>query len=197
MRAGYAWDLAQQRTEIDLRDPDDLWGRITRKPLRSWNADWNDPNQRWHRFPKGHERVWRIGKRLLEEYDGDARNIWKGQSPTETLDRLLRLGVGEQISRMVVGALIDSKAIRGVGDVKADVHVRRVLGRVLTGRKFSEAEATAATRQMHSRNPWKLDAPLYFVGKDYCFESRPDCQKCDLAGECTFRARSSRVARRR
>ena len=43
------------------------------------------------------------------------------------------MGVGPQLSRMTAGALHDTKQIVGPGELKADIHVRRVLGRVFTG----------------------------------------------------------------
>jgi len=190
MRAHSAWELAQRRIEDDLGDPADLWDVISAKPRYLWNARWK--TRPWHRFPKGHERVWLIGKAIARDYAGDARNIWREQTPAEALGRLLKAGVGPQISRMVVGALLDAREIRGKSDVKADLHVRRVLGRVLKGRKLSEDEATTATRRMYSRNPWLLDGPLYWLGKRACSETTPQCPDCYLKAECAFKAARGR-----
>jgi endonuclease III len=87
---------------------------------------------------------------------------------------------------MVVGALIDTKQIEGVSDVKADLNVRRVLGRVLKNRILTAEEATEVTRKMFPDNPWLLDLPLYYAGKDYCYASDPDCDECYLQKECKF-----------
>lgn len=111
MPADAAWERARERTEDDLGDPPDLWRVITSCRLSGWNARWK--HRPWHRFPKGHERVWTIGRRVVDQYGGDVRNIWKGQNPVAALERLVKLGVGPQISRMIVGALIDTKQIRG------------------------------------------------------------------------------------
>jgi len=70
-------------------------------------------------------------------------------SPTGVLEQLNALKVGEQIARMVVGALIDTQQIVGSGDVKADIHVRRVLGRLLMGRMLNPGEALEMTREMN------------------------------------------------
>jgi endonuclease III len=97
--------------------------------------------------------------------------------------------VGEQISRMIVGALCDTEQIQGSGDVKVDTHVRRVLGRVLRGSPFTLSEAPIAlekTREMWRENPWLLDEPLYSLGKQFCYASNPDCDDCYLQKECTF-----------
>ena len=138
-----------------------------------------------HRYPKAHERVWRIGSDLIRLYGGDARNIWNGQTIQILLDRLNEIKVGEQIARMIVGALCDTNQIIGVSDVKADIHVRRVLGRILKGDKLSSEEATAETRKLFPENPWILDQPLYWLGKNVCL-SKPKCYECYLQRECTY-----------
>ena len=183
-RADFVWTRVAERIETDLSDPKQLWKRVISKPLPEWREQWK--TKPWHKFPKGHERVWRIGKQIVDRYGGDVRKIWRNQRPSEVYDRLMALHVGPQISRMVIGALIDAKEVRGKGDVKADIHVKRVLGRALRGKDLSEREATEITRKMHPRNPWLLDAPLYFLGKSVCTKRNPECPKCYLRQTCAF-----------
>src|SRR5438093_13009704 len=97
-----AWDNARRLAVDILKDPEKLWYEITKLTLSDWMAKLKEYSL--HRFPKGQERVWNIGKRLAQEYDGDARRIWQNQSIDAIMYRLNDLGVGEQISRMVVGA---------------------------------------------------------------------------------------------
>ena len=142
-----------------------------------------------NRFPKAHERVWRIGKDIVTYYGGDARKIWMGQPPDIVLHRLNKMRVGKQISRMIVGALCDTDQIQGRGDVKVDTHVRRVLGRVLRGNPFSISEVPIViekTREIWPENPWLLDEPLYALGKHFCYASNPHCDDCYLQKICTF-----------
>jgi len=182
-----AWENARRLSEAILGDPEDLWHRIASFPQSEWMAKREEYSL--HRFPKAHERVWRIGSAIVVHYDGDARRIWEGQPPGVVLDRLNWLRVGEQISRMIVGALIDTGQIEGSVDVKADAHVRRVLGRLLRGRPFTPQEASAAveaTRRMHPENPWLLDRPLYLLGKRVCRAADPRCSSCYARSECTF-----------
>jgi len=35
-------------------------------------------------------------------------------------------------------------------------------------------------------NPWKLDGPLYWIGKDYCKKTDPICEECVLADICAY-----------
>lgn len=187
VRAETAWANAKRLAEQILGDPDDVWGRITAVSLDGWNSKRKEYSL--HRFPKGHERVYTIGRRLIAQYEGDARTIWDGQSVDATLHRLNDIGVGEQISRMVVGALIDARLLHGKGDVKADIHVRRVLGRLLTGTEFAVDQAQLVvdtTRRMHPDNPWLLDRPLYRLGKSVCLASNPRCPDCFMQPVCAY-----------
>jgi endonuclease III len=187
MRAETVWENARRLTEDVLKDPDDLWHKITSVSLDEWQA--KRKQYSLHRFPKGHERVWIIGKRIAQQYEGDARKIWEGQSIHIALDRLNSLGVGEQLSRMIIGGLMDTGHIKGKGDVKVDIHVRRVLGRILQGQQFSESQISKVielTQEMSPENPWLLDRPLYMLGKQLCKASSPNCTECFMKPECEY-----------
>lgn len=184
IRTETAWENARRLAEDILGDPDDLWGCITSNSKSQWISKWNEYSL--HRFPKAHERIWRIGNEIVTRYDSDARKIWADQTPVIVLERLNQLRVGEQIARMIIGALCDTRQIVGSGDVKADIHVRRVLGRVLIGELLSPDKAIEITRGMKPENPWLLDKSLYLIGKSFCSASNPRCDKCYLSHECTF-----------
>ena len=113
-----------------MNDPDDL----RREIVERWTEDQWSSRSTWkecalhRRFPAGHNRVRAVGLDILRQYDGDSRSIWQGQHPEEVLCRLDRLGkngVGPQLSRMIVGALIDAGQIIGSGQFKADTHVSK------------------------------------------------------------------------
>lgn len=192
MNADFVWDRIEQRIEIEMRDPQNLWRKITSIPRARWSGAWK--TRPWHKFPAGHFRVWRIGRDIMEHYDGDVRRIWRNQTPSEVYRRLMKMRVGPQISRMIIGALLDAREIRGKSDVKADIHVKRVLGRLTKGRDLTVSEATEITRQMNPRNPWRLDAPLYFLGKSTCIKTRPSCGECRMRPACRFyRSRAQKV----
>lgn len=187
MRAETAWENARRLAEDIFNDPDILWHKVTSVSLEEWMAKRIEYSL--HRFPKGHERVWTIGKRIVQQYDGDARKIWEKQSIEATLYRLNDLGVGVQISRMIVGALIDTGQVKGKSDVKVDIHVRRVLGRIFLGHEFSELEESKVidlARYMYPDNPWLLDRPLYLLGKQLCVANNPKCSSCFMQVDCTY-----------
>jgi hypothetical protein len=182
--ANKAWENAARLAETELRDPANLWETITRLSERSWMARRNKYS--WlHRFPAAHRRVWRIGREIRDGYGGDSRLIWRGRSPEEVKARLLDMGLGPQLTRMAVGALIDTGHLKGTGDVKADMNVCRVLGRAVQGRPFTPAEATRVTRTMYRKNPWRLDAALFQLGRTVC-GTRPQCRRCSLAADCAY-----------
>ena len=187
MRVEIVWENARRLAEDIFDDPEYLWHRITSITLEEWMAKRKEYSL--HRFPKGHERVWTIGKRIVHQYKGDTRNIWENQSIEGTLYRLIDLGAGDQISRMIAGALIDTGQITGKSDVKVDIHVRRVLGRLLIGREYDELESDDVielTREMNPDNPWLLDRPLYLLGKQLCIANNPKCLTCYMRDVCSY-----------
>jgi endonuclease III len=184
MKAHVAWDNARRFAEEDLNDPDDLWGVIAKFSASQWNAKLQ--KYKLHRFPQAHERVWRIARAVREKpYYGDARRIWKGKDPEQVKEELEKIRLGEQLTRMAIGALIDTGHLKGRTDVKADIHVRRVLGRILTGDIISEDDATKTTRKMFPRNPWRLDSALFQHGRTIC-KAKPKCGRCKFSSECVF-----------
>lgn len=185
--AGRAWDSARRFTEVTLGDPEDLWTPITAVSKSMWTSKKQEYSL--HRWDTVHNRVWRIGNEIVRKYQGDSRNIWAGQPAGIVLSRLLEMRVGPEISRMVVGALIDTNQISGTGAVKADSHVRKVLGRVFEGREVSPDEAHRYADAMLPGNSWPLDRPLYSLGKGVCKASSPLCDKCYLSSECEYNRR--------
>ena len=186
MKAEQVWENARRFADDNLEDPDDLWDVII--AIRKWNSKTVWRRYGLHRFPEAHKRVQRIGKEIVKYYNGDARKIWKNQAPDEILNRLIGMRVGPQISRMIIGALYDTKQISGAGDLKADIHVRRVLGRVFTGEVVSADDAHRIAKQIEPRKSWKLDAPLYRLGQSKCKKTNPDCEDCYLLKKCNYYA---------
>ena len=102
--------------------------------IRRWDSDAVWRRYGLHRFPAGHKPrpANRQGDHRALSTPTPARS-GRIKPPDEILNRLEWMRVGPQISRMIVGALYDTKQISEAGDLKADIHVRRVLGRVFAG----------------------------------------------------------------
>jgi endonuclease III len=185
-----AWRNGYRLIEDILGDPDDVWRAITSVTDSEWKSKRDE--YKLHRFPVGHNRLWRIGRRICDKYEGDARHIWKGKYPPAALEMLSGLGAGDQISRMVVGALRDCGQLTGAtSDVKGDVYVRRVLGRAVLGEPTDPEMAVRLARQLHPTDPWQLDAQLWYVGKSYCHAGDPTCSQCYLAPHCAYALKRS------
>ena len=152
-----AWKNGYRLIEEILGDPEDIWKAITSVPENEWAS--RRAEYSLHRFPAAHVRLWKIGRRLCERYDGDARRIWLNRGSQSVLETLWDLGAGDQISRMIVGALRDCGEISAeASDVKGDIYVRRVLGRLLTGEIVDGETAVDSARKLYPADPWQLDA---------------------------------------
>lgn len=183
-----AWDRAESLVKA-LGDPETLWETISSFSKQEWDSNYEHFGKP-HRFHRGYGRLWGIANNICGRYEGDARNIWLGKTPFEALVHLWALEAGDQISRMIVGALRDCGQVKGdSGDVKADGHLRRVLGRAVYGKEISAADAAKVielTRTLNPKDPWQLDWPLWNVGKSFCKPTSPDCPNCYLLPHCEY-----------
>lgn len=177
--------------EGELGDPDDLWGAIVAIPQEIWDARTGPASL--HSTGVRHRKIRVMATRMREQYDGDARTLWADKSPERTLDRLEKLGLGRWTSMMTVGALYDEDELPRALDVKADVHVRRVFGRAVSGSEYAPDEVVAATERMLPDTKWSLDAPAWHVGHTYCHRTAPDCGSCPLFACCIYRESNSSI----
>ncbi|MFW0859437.1 MAG: hypothetical protein AAGB97_04545 [Dehalococcoidia bacterium] len=181
IHANTAWGNARRLSEEILGDPPKLWDHIVNSYTRDeWASKWRE--FRVHRFPKAHDRIWRIGYEIVKRYDGDVRNIWQGKNSDAIVDALERMRCGPEISRMIVGLLITYKQIDGKSDVEANRHVCKVLGRVFN-RDLDPEAARQLARKIHPDNPWQLDIAIYDIGKKYCLFDWCYCDTCPIGKE--------------
>jgi len=85
------------------RAPLDLHSSLQGKAIcgRKWSE------YKFHRFPAGHDRLWRIGKISRRKYDREARGAWTGKASAEVLRTGPRCFAHSQISsirEVVIGA---------------------------------------------------------------------------------------------
>jgi len=184
-------DVAWEKGEnlVEQLGAEKVWATISSYSKEEWDSKYEFFGK-VHRFRIGHERLWGIANDICVRYEGNARNIWLGRGPFDALVHLWALGAGDQISRMIVGALRDCGEIKGdSGDVKPDVHLRRVLGRAVDGEEISAtnpAKVIELTRQLNPTDPWRLDWPLWNIGKYHCRPTSPDCPSCYLRPHCVY-----------
>ena len=205
MKGDHVWNNARILSENILGNPNDLWAAISGKSERAMEDLFRNSassghastpshaaregaakGRSLHRYPRRtSERVRRIASYIAGMYGGDARRIWRGLPTDAILRNLHEMGAGPQTSRMIVGALIDTKQIEGKGDLKADLHVRRVLGRIFRCEEISASEALAIADKMEPGNSWLLNKYIYRLGRGVC-KKRPQCHRCCLRRECSY-----------
>jgi hypothetical protein len=191
MDADWVWAHTKEFAETTIPNPSDLWRWITDHSFEEWKKKWKEYGL--HRFPAVHERVWTIGKIIVDEYEGDVRNIWLNQPPDKLQARIFSLVGGVAILRMILGALLDTHQISSCRlDVKPDVHVCTMLYRLLYGTQKVVVDSSVVneiieiTRQMNPKNPWVLDDPLFSNGKNICTAKSPNCSECPLMDVCAY-----------
>ncbi len=173
-------------------DPEKTWYFISSHTLEEWMSKKKEYNLHWigHIYKRNH----RIAGQIVKKYNGDPRNIWedpvdrKGLPPAIVAERLLDkdFGMGRQITYMTIGALKDNKILTGSSDIKADTHVTRTLGRMVTGDTISPDEAKDLARKMHPQDPWLLDEVLFIWGQEICKSRNPKCLECRFKRACAY-----------
>ena len=184
IKTGVGWKNGRRYINEISHRHDEVWWEIGKFTKKEWDSKFKEFGLHW--MHNAHSRLWPIAMCICFNYDGDARRIWQDGNSFDVLCRLYYIGAGLQISRMIVGALKDCGYVSGKCDVKADVYVRRVLGRAISGTVASPVDAIELARQLHPADPWQLDSPLWLVGDAYCESAKPKCSDCGLAEACSY-----------
>jgi endonuclease III len=112
---------------------------------------------------------------VVKEFKGKANLIWEGKKATEARYTFQRVfGVGEGIANMAV--LLIEKAF--------NVHTVRVLHRLGVSKEKTTSSAIDAARRLNPKYPGEIDAPLWIIGRTWCNEMAPICNKCPLEKYC-------------
>ena len=72
-----------------LEHPRDLWHAIAAHAPREWRA-----RPPLHRFPRFHDRVHRIAKQVVRDFQGDARRIWASGDLATTMKNISDIHLG-------------------------------------------------------------------------------------------------------
>jgi endonuclease III len=131
---------------------------------------------------------------VVEECNGDAARIWTGKRAAE-VNRTFRsiYGVGPGIASMAVLLIEQAFPIRFPDldrprmDIKPDVHTKRVLYRLGMSEREDEIAAVEATRWMNPGWPGALDGVLWWIGRNRCRPTNPNCSTCPISSVCVKR----------
>ncbi|MEA3328080.1 MAG: hypothetical protein U9R53_12390 [Chloroflexota bacterium] len=124
---------------------------------------------------------------VIEECGGNAANFWSEKRAAQVNRTFQSIhGVGPGIANM--GVLLIEAAFgvcfddldRKRMDIKPDVHTKRVLYRLGASKAETEEAAAAlvATRTMNPDYPGELDRGLWWIGRNWCHASSPNCDHC-------------------
>lgn len=151
--------------------------------------------ERRPRFPRQSARtIIFLSELVFEQFHGNSANIWHGREPREVTWTLEKIwGVGSGIAHMVVRILVDEygydpgrEGLRQI-DVKPDVQVRRVFYRIGIAPDRNESTSVQVARQLHPEFPGLLDWPAWEIGRTWCHERNPECNRCPLCVVCLKR----------
>ena len=145
-----------------------------------------------HRFPTQTPRFVVAGaRRVIDDYMGDARNIWS-DGPTAVLlqDRLRQfIGISQKKAAMAVELLERDLGIvvrdMSGSDVAYDVHVRRVMLRTRLAESDNAQHMVDVARRLHPSRPGELDFPMWDIGRQWCHRTNPECSACVLQNVCS------------
>lgn len=149
-------------------------------------------------------------RKLVQEYNGDARNIWDGDPGARVvIERLDDFeGISHKLAHMAARILVQNYGVVLSGwediDVAVDRHVARVFLRTgLVGEQANRTHFSAAelkprivetARALSPRFPGGLDEPAFVIGKYWCTQKRAWCtdgkEPCPLAKVCPQDRRS-------
>ncbi len=135
-------------------------------------------------------------KLIIEKYEGDVRNIWKGVK-SKDVDLIYRrfhevYGIGDALAKMAQFILVRSYGVAGgeqsksFMSVKPDVHICRVTHRLgLTSQEKPKVVAKEI-EALHLDSPADFDLATFRIGQGYCFKTSPDCNGCPLRKVCAY-----------
>jgi uncharacterized HhH-GPD family protein len=139
------------------------------------------------------EYLHRAIRRIECEYGGDASRIWSNHpSSAELVYRFLQFdGMGPKLATMASNILVRDFKIKLADyfsiDISADVHVRRVFGRLgLCDQGASVDQIVYRARSLHPEFPGLMDSSCFMIGRTWCKAIEPLCADCEMSDLCAY-----------
>ncbi len=168
-------------------------------PHRIYSMPLDDLGEVFSRLPKrpryindAPRTVKELTSIVIDEFDGDAANIWLGKSASDVSKTFQRIhGVGPGIANMAVLLIESAFPIhfedRTNMDIKPDVHTMRVLYRLGVSQEVSFSSAIQASRNLSPSYPGAVDGALWWIGRTWCHPTDPNCKECCARDVCAKR----------
>lgn len=150
-----------------------------------------------HRFVDKMSRLFHAGvQRIADKYSGDASRMWANKpTSAEVVYRFLEFdGAGPKIATMAANILARDFKIPFADyfsiDISADIHIRRVFGRLgLCDPDATVEQIVYKARGLHPTFPGVMDFPCWEVGRTWCKVRDPECANCYMSNLCPTAAR--------
>ena len=147
-----------------------------------------------HRFNDDMATVfYKAVHKIVEEYDSDASNIWKGKPSSATIvSRFLDFdGIGIKIATMATNILARDFKIPLSDyysiDISPDIHVKRLFKRMGLIKKKDINNIDKIIYKARSINPefpGIIDLTCWKLGRTVCRPTLPKCNECMLKDSC-------------
>ena len=129
--------------------------------------------------------------RIVDDYNGDASNIWKDKPSSATVvSRFLEFdGVGIKIATMATNILSRVFKVKLSDyysiDISPDIHVKRVFKRMGLVKDINNVDKIIyKAKSISPEFPGILDLTCWKLGKDVCRPKNPKCESCLFINEC-------------
>jgi uncharacterized HhH-GPD family protein len=151
-------------------------------------------------YPALH-RLWRVISqyiyaaciKLIQEYEGEADNIWKDEISAAEIERKLVdfRGIGQKKAAMVVTLFREELGMEFINDfeidVASDVLVQRVFYRSGLSELGTHKDVVRKARVFHPSYPGIFARICWLLGRHYCYKNRPKCEQCPITDLCEKR----------
>ena len=132
-------------------------------------------------------------EKIVKVYKGDPRNIWN-VSPNDVeiiYKRFIEFnGIGDALAKMAQFLLVGKHGVAGgikskcFLKAKPDRHVCKVIKRLGLSETDKPKDVTKSIDDLDSDSQADIDAILFNIGREFCFSTNPQCERCPFDNEC-------------
>ena len=147
-------------------------------------------NKALHRYPKKMANyIYSAIYDIVNKYDSNASNIWKGQSAASIVSNLEKFkGISHKKASLGTLILVRDMNVNILDkeniDIAYDIHIRRLFLRLGLVDCDNQKEIIEEAKKLYPSFPGKLTTAFWNLGRTFCFPTNPLCLKCPLCNLC-------------
>ena len=189
VKAETAWSLPYKLSKrLDISDPNEIAETYSMEEVKAVIKQ----KPALHRYPgniAGY--IWLASKKLCQEYDGQASNIWKEATAAEIVKRLEAFkGISHKKAALACLLLVrdfgldvpDKENI----DIIYELHIRKIFLRAGFCEHDSYEAITQAARKINPEFPGYLTSAFWAIGREICHPNDPECGICPINNFCKY-----------